>query len=67
MAKFKIGQRLTHRNKDSRNHIWVILDIDSSDNSYTLQKITPDPGRPFDYSIDDVERQLILNSNIRRP
>lgn len=67
MAQFYIGQRLTHHDSDYRHHVWVVLSINRTSGMYLLQKLTPDVGRPLDYSIDDVERQLLALSHIRRP
>lgn len=67
MPKFNVGQHLTHRDSDHRHHVWVVLSIDRTSSTYILQKLTPDAGRPFDYAIADVERQLLALSRIRRP
>lgn len=67
MPKFNVGQHLTHRDSDHRHHVWVVLDIDHTSGEYVLQKLAPDAGRPFDYTIADAERQLLALSHIRRP
>lgn len=65
--KFPVGSRLTHRDRSSRHHLWVVVGHNQATKRYTIQKLEPCFGNPFDYPWDDVERQLIQNSHIRRP
>ena len=65
--KFPIGSRLTHRDRSAQHNLWVVIGHDQETKRYILQKLAPDTSQQFDYPWDDVERQLIQNSNIRRP